>query len=604
MLKRIPGLDGLRGIAVIAVIIYHADISQLAGGFLGVDVFFVLSGFLITSLLLDEMARTSMIDRANFYIRRIRRLFPALFLVLLFSVMISGLFVIDAAYHVRRDLPWALTFVLNWSYLFFEQSYFVNISRPPLLQHLWSLSVEEQFYVIWPLALIGLAKLRVGNLSTRTKVFVTSATLAIASSWWMTHLANANGYPIPNDPSRVYFGTDTHAMGLLIGAATAALWRSDKLNLKITPDRAAAMNLFGVVSLAGLLYFFIGVSELNPWLYRGGFLVLSLTTALLIVVAAHPGLKFGNYLGNQVLTWFGDRSYGIYLWHWPIFVLLRAGVDVSWPDPVALIVKFGLVLIVSDLSYRFIELPIRKGAIGSRLQIWKAAGVPRPQARTLATAGAGALVVFVSMFGLLSAPTPSAGNMTGLGGLTAIDEDPLIEAAAIEALSEDPGASPVTAIQRQDIPTVVFGDSVVLGAREGIKTSVENVSIDAEVGRQPKVIAERIRTRRTENRLGNNVVIHMGTNGSISEGDLKTILDELTDRGRVVVVNVRVPRVWMKPNNKMINEIIAQYPNVRLANWAATSKGHKGWFAPDGVHLTKTGAGEFGLMIHQALTAP
>lgn len=604
MLKRIPGLDGLRGIAVIAVIIYHADISQLAGGFLGVDVFFVLSGFLITSLLLDEMARTSMIDRANFYIRRIRRLFPALFLVLLFSVMISGLFVIDAAYHVRRDLPWALTFVLNWSYLFFEQSYFVNISRPPLLQHLWSLSVEEQFYVIWPLALIGLAKLRVGNLSTRTKVFVTSATLAIASSWWMTHLANANGYPIPNDPSRVYFGTDTHAMGLLIGAATAALWRSDKLNLKITPDRAAAMNLFGFVSLAGLLYFFIGVSELNPWLYRGGFLVLSLTTALLIVVSAHPGLKFGSYLGNPVLTWFGDRSYGIYLWHWPIFVLLRAGVDVSWPDPVALIVKFGLVLIVSDLSYRFIELPIRKGAIGSRLQIWKAAGVPRPQARTLATAGAGALVVFVSMFGLLSAPTPSAGNMTGLGGLTAIDEDPLIEAAAIEALSEDPGASPVTAIQRQDIPTVVFGDSVVLGAREGIKTSVENVSIDAEVGRQPKVIAERIRTRRTENRLGNNVVIHMGTNGSISEGDLKTILDELTDRGRVVVVNVRVPRVWMKPNNKMINEIIAQYPNVRLADWAATSKGHKGWFAPDGVHLTKTGAGEFGLMIHQALTAP
>jgi len=604
MLKRIPGLDGLRGIAVLAVIIYHADISQLSGGFLGVDVFFVLSGFLITSLLIEELARTSNIDRANFYIRRIRRLFPALFLVLLFAVMVSGLFVLDAAYHVRRDLPWALTFVLNWSYLFFEQSYFVNISRPPLLQHLWSLSVEEQFYVIWPLALIGLAKVRVGNLSTRTKVFLTSVALALASNWWMTHLSTVNGYPIPNDPSRVYFGTDTHAMGLLIGAATAALWRSNKLNLRITPDRAAAMNLFGLASLGGLLYFFFGVSELSPWLYRGGFLALSLLTAILIVVAAHPGLKFGTFLGNPVLTWFGDRSYGIYLWHWPIFVLLRAGVDVSWPDPVALFVKFALVLVISDLSYRFVELPIRNGAIGSRLNVWKAAGVPRPQARTLISGGAAALLVFVSMFGLISAPTPSAGNMTGLGGLTAIDEDPLVAAAAVAALSEDPAATPITAIQRQTIPTVVFGDSVVLGARTGIKTAIESVSIDAEVGRQPKVIAERIRARRDENRLGNNVVIHMGTNGTISEVDLRSILDELTDRGRVVVVNDRVPRVWMKPNNKLINEVIKQYPNVRLADWAATSKGQKGWFAPDGVHLTKTGAEAFGLMISQALIAP
>ena len=604
MLKRIPGLDGLRGIAVLAVIIYHAEITQLSGGFLGVDVFFVLSGFLITSLLLDEISRTATIDRANFYIRRIRRLFPALFLVLLFAVMVSGLFVVDAAYHVRRDLPWALTFVLNWSYLFFEQSYFVNISRPPLLQHLWSLSVEEQFYVIWPLALIGLAKLRIGNLTTRTKVFFTSITLALASNWWMTHLSTVNGYPIPNDPSRVYFGTDTHAMGLLIGAATAALWRSHKLNLNITPDRAAAMNLFGLASLGGLLYFFFGVSELTPWLYRGGFLVLSLITAVLILVAAHPGLKFGQYLGNPALKWLGDRSYGIYLWHWPIFVLLRAGIDVSWPDPVALLVKFGLVLVISDLSYRFIELPIRKGAIGTRLDIWKAAGVPRPQARTLISSGAAALLVFVSMFGLISAPTPSAGNMTGLGGLTAIDEDPAPAPEPVITLTEDPSVKPVAAIKRKTIPTVVFGDSVVLGARNGIKDALGKVSIDAEVGRQPKVIAERIRKRRAEDRLGNTVVIHMGTNGTIREADLKSILDELSDRGRVVVVNDRVPRVWMKPNNKTINALVPLYPNVRLADWAATSKGHKGWFAPDGVHLTKTGAQAFGKMISEALNAP
>ncbi len=196
MIRRLPGLDGLRGIAVLAVIIYHADVSLLVGGFLGVDVFFVLSGFLITTLLINELTETNTVDRARFYMRRIRRLMPALFLVLFFSVLVSGLFVLDAAYHVRRDLPWAITFVLNWSYLFFEQSYFVNISRPPLLQHLWSLSVEEQFYVVWPIMLIALYKVKIGKISPRVKIFITSAVLAIASTAWMVHLSVSNGFPI------------------------------------------------------------------------------------------------------------------------------------------------------------------------------------------------------------------------------------------------------------------------------------------------------------------------------------------------------------------------------------------------------------------------
>ena len=369
MIRRLPGLDGLRGIAVLAVIIYHADVSLLVGGFLGVDVFFVLSGFLITTLLINELTETNTVDRARFYMRRIRRLMPALFLVLFFSVLVSGLFVLDAAYHVRRDLPWAITFVLNWSYLFFEQSYFVNISRPPLLQHLWSLSVEEQFYVVWPIMLIALYKVKIGKISPRVKIFIASAVLAIASTAWMVHLSVSNGFPIPNDPSRVYFGTDTHSMGLLVGCAAAALWRSERLNVRLTPDRAAAMNALGLLSLAGLAYFFLFVSELNEFLYRGGFLVLSILTVILVVVAAHPGLKFGSRLGNPLLKWFGDRSYGIYLWHWPIFVLMRTGIDIQWPDPVAFVVKIAIVLVIADLSYRLVEMPIRNGAIGSRLTV-------------------------------------------------------------------------------------------------------------------------------------------------------------------------------------------------------------------------------------------
>lgn len=609
MNRRLPGLDGLRGIAVLAVIIYHAEASLLVGGFLGVDVFFVLSGFLITSLLIDELARTNNVDRARFYLRRIRRLMPALFLVLFFSVLVSGLFVLDAAYHVRRDLPWAITFVLNWSYLFFEQSYFVNISRPPLLQHLWSLSIEEQFYVIWPIMLVGLYKVKIGNISPRVKIFVASAVLAIASTSWMIYLSVANGFPIPNDPSRVYFGTDTHAMGLLVGCATAALWRSEKLNERVTPDRATVMNALGLFSIAGLAYFFLFVSELNEFLYRGGFLVLSILTATLVILAAHPGLKFGTLLGNPVLKWFGDRSYGIYLWHWPIFVLMRSGIDIQWPEPLAFGVKIAIVLVVASLSYRFVEMPIRNGAIGTRLAIWRAAGVPRPQVKTLFTSAVAALVLTTSLVGMYRAPTPDAGNLTGIGGITSIDDDPVAQVIPVATSEPDQLITAQQAAEvRKEIESklapVVFGDSVVLSARDSLRSVIGKVSIDAAVSRQPKVIAERIRARRDEQRLGTAVVIHMGTNGIVREADLKPILEELSDRNRVVVVNVRVPRVWMNPTNKMISALVTQYPNVRLADWNTASKGHKGYFAPDGVHLTKTGAEVFATLIKDALEGP
>ena len=609
MIRRLPGLDGLRGIAVLAVIIYHADVSLLVGGFLGVDVFFVLSGFLITTLLINELAETNTVDRARFYIRRIRRLMPALFLVLLFSVLVSGLFVLDSAYHVRRDLPWATTFVLNWSYLFFEQSYFINISRPPLLQHLWSLSVEEQFYVIWPIILIGLYKVKIGNITPRIKIFIASMVLAIASTAWMVHLSVTNGFPIPNDPSRVYFGTDTHAMGLLVGCAAAALWRSDRLSERLTPDRATVMNGLGLFSIAGLAYFFLYVSELNEFLYRGGFLVLSILTAILVIVAAHPGLKFGKRLGNPILKWFGDRSYGIYLWHWPIFVLMRSGIDIQWPDPIAFAVKIVIVLVMADMSYRFVEIPIRQGAIGSRLSVWRTAGVPRPQARTLTTTAVTVVLLSASLVGMYRLPAPDARNLTGIGGITAIDQDPVAVFEPAEISVGDPLLNPQQAATVQDhvqakIPPVIFGDSVVLGARESLKSIMGKISIDAAVSRQPQEIAERIRTRRHERRLGPEVVIHMGTNGIVQEEDLKPILEELRDRDRVVVVNVRVPRVWMKPTNKMIKSLVAQYPNVRLADWNAASKGKKGYFAPDGVHLTKAGAKVFGALVNETLRGP
>ena len=369
------------------------------------------------------------------------------------------------------------------------------------------------------------------------------------------------------------------------------------------------MNGLGLLSLAGLAYFFLFVSELNEFLYRGGFLVLSILTAILVVVAAHPALKFGQRLGNPVLKWFGDRSYGIYLWHWPIFVLMRSGIDIQWAEPIAFLVKVAIVLAIADLSYRYVELPIRQGAIASRLSVWRAAGVPRPKARTLMTTAVTVVVLSASLVGMYRVPTPDAGNLTGIGGITAIDEDPV----AVVEPTQEPDGDPVINSQQAatvqeeiqaKIPPVVFGDSVVLGARESLKAVMGEISIDAAVSRQPETIAERIRARRDERRLGPDVVIHMGTNGIVQEEDLKPILEELRDRNRVVVVNVRVPRVWMNPTNEVIVSLVGQYPNVRLADWNAVSKGKKGYFAPDGVHLTKTGAEVFGNLVNDTLRSP
>ena len=595
MLQRIRGLDGLRGIAVIAVVLYHADRNWLRGGFLGVDIFFVLSGFLITTILMTEITATGALDRANFYTRRIRRLFPALIGLLIVSIGVAGFVVHDSAYALRRDLPWALTFVLNLSYIFFNQSYFINISRPPLLQHLWSLAIEEQFYILWPVVLLVLHKVK--RISYRTLVAVSALVMAVGSTAWMAHLAITNQYPIPNDPSRLYFGTDTHAMGLLIGCAVAAVVNIDKLNPRITPDRKALMNFVGLGSLSALIIGLIKIDEFAPQLYRGGFIVVSLVTALTIVVLIHPGLRIGKVVGNPLLAWFGDRSYGMYIWHWPIFMLLRPGIDTALSDALTQVVRIVILLVVSDLSYRFVEMPIRRGAISRVTSRWKEFGIPRPNIITGSAIATAAVVLIFAGVNVIKAPEVSASNMSAFGGITSIDEDPVVGLS-----SSDPAIPKVQPVL--DIKPVVFGDSVVLGARDQLKEVLGLISIDAQVGRQPHEIADRIEIRRAEKRLGDTVIIHMGTNGIVTEADLKPILDRLQDRKRVVVVNVRVPRVWMNPTNEMIGSIVTQYPNVRLADWNAVSKGHRGYFGPDGVHLTQTGAQEFAKLILQQMQVP
>lgn len=296
-------------------------------------------------------------------------------------------------------------------------------------------------------------------------------------------------------------------------------------------------------------------------------------------------------------------------------MLLRPGIDVSWSENINTVIRIVLVLVVAEFSYRFVEMPIRKGAIGNAINRWRATGIPRPKFIQLASFVAALTLLINASVGMYRAPAANAQNILGFGGITSIDQDPTGAPIAPSQtptpeviISIPPDADAPQPTQSQifvaNYPLVIFGDSVILSAANPLTETLGDIAIDAEIGRQPAEIAQRIELRRTEQRLGNDVVIHMGSNGAIARGDLEPILQDLSDHRRVVVVNVKVPRKWMKQSNEMINELVPLYPNVRLADWATTAQGKRKYFAPDGVHLTKSGGRALAELIQATLDAP
>ncbi|MGB8644788.1 MAG: acyltransferase family protein [Anaerolineae bacterium] len=450
----LPGLDGLRALAVLAVLLYHADLHWFQGGFLGVEIFFVISGYLITSLLLTEWQERGRIDLKAFWLRRARRLLPALFLLLAAVLTLAVLFLPGEVAGLRGDAAAALGYVTNWYLILSNKSYFEAVGRPSLLQHLWSLAVEEQFYLLWPLILTLLLKrfavrgnrpvaarqgavspkrgdvaTRPGDVSPKRLYQVLYIVLAgaIASTVLMAVL-----YSPDVDPSRVYYGTDTRAAGLLTGAALAFVWRPRQIKKQARRFNAGRLDWLGVAGLVTLLWACLGINEYAPFLYRGGFAVVSLATALVIAVAVHPRARLGKrFLAWRPLVWVGVRSYGIYLWHWPVFMLTRPQLDVALDGLPLLALRFGLTLLAAELSYRFVETPIRTGGLERAWKAWREAQGTQRQQWGLRWAGAaGAIALFIVLLGnsvvtaqppappaylaeLVSTPTPAEMPVVG-----------------------------------------------------------------------------------------------------------------------------------------------------------------------------------------------
>lgn len=610
----LPGLDGLRAIAIIGVLLYHAGIDWVPGGFLGVDVFFVLSGFLITSLILEEYDRAGRIDFKRFYIRRARRLLPAVFVLLIAVGIAVLLFYRDALSAFREDALATLLYLNNWWYIFVDQSYFESMGRPPLLKHLWSLSIEEQFYLIWPAVALLLVRRGGRPLVRRVAILV-----AVASTAWMAYLAIRGGYPVDADPSRAYFGTDSHIMGLLIGAALATVWRPGRLSASIPRGAQVLVTGIGVTMIAVIAGFYLFVGEFTPWLYRGGFLALAVFTAVLIAAATHPASPLGAVLGIGVLRYLGRRSYGIYLWHWPVFMVTRPGIDVPWSEPVAFVARLTITVAIAEVSYRLVEMPIRRGALGAAWRNARSGATRSFRAlATLSAAGLTAILAGVVAIALVLSPGEGRDAIPAdvAEAMGIANDGPLV--VSIDDEREPlpaPEESPSPTAENADAPVVVeptieeiraengsvsvLGDSVVLGARNAITDAIPGAKVDAEVSRMPGAFTGRVKKLNRRDKLANIVVLHPATNGVLTEEIMRNTLDPLRDYERVVVVNASVPRSWEKPNNRIIKDVVTDYPNVVMADWNAAADGQGDYFVSDGVHLTGAGAAAFANLIKQ-----
>ena len=594
----LPGLDGVRALAVLGVLLYHGDLTWMRGGYLGVDVFFVLSGFLITTLITEEFSRSGRIDFKRFYLARARRLLPALLLMLVVVGMLAAFVYRDSAAAFRADAVASLLYVTNWWYVISDASYFEAIGRPPFLQHLWSLAVEEQFYLIWPLLALLLLRWK-----GRRAVFYVAVGGALASTLWMAFLAITNGYPTEADPSRAYFGADSHIMGLLLSAALAMVWRPGRLSRQLTGGAQAVITLVGVIALLTVVWFFWQVGEYSNFIYRGGFLVLSAVVCVLIAAASHPGAPFGRILGSQPWRYIGQRSYGLYLWHWPIFVITRPNLDIPLDGPALFVLRFGLTFLVAELSYRYVEIPIRRGAIGAFITRWRESDPDERtylRRRVLASSGVAIAALGLIGAGLATAKPPDQAVPADVAAALGIDDggpteilidEPTASAAPSPGPSEgSSGGTTEPTPSKDGIPTnangavTAIGDSVMLGIAGQLMEKIDLAKVDAEVSRQASGVLERVERLSQKGLLAPTVIIHTGTNGVLTEDQLRSMLDILSDRERVVVVNTNVPRPWMRPNNELIASIVPDYPNAVIADWYAVSEDNPEYFVSDGTH--------------------
>jgi peptidoglycan/LPS O-acetylase OafA/YrhL len=607
---RAPGLDGVRALAVLSVLVFHEQFAAFPGGFLGVDVFFVLSGYLITDLLIAQWDRRGRLDLRGFWVRRARRLLPALAVVLV--TVTAAVAVIEPGQlgALRAALLAAVTYSSNWWQAAQHQSYFAGFGPPPPLQHLWSLAIEEQFYLAWPPILISVL------LACRSRrLRVGMAWLAAAGS----AVAMAAIYAAGQDPSRVYYGTDTHASALLIGAALALAWPLRQLRTARREDaaRADVAGLAGIVVLAWAMGHFSGS---DPVLYPAGLFIAALAAGGLVLAAATPG-SVGRMLSWAPLRWVGVRSYGIYLWHWPVIALAAAVTGQGSTSVGIWLIETAVAIMLAAASWRWIEQPIiHNGFRATVLARYRVVAESVAATRQSPSRALPAVFVVAALsvactagYGVLNAPVSnglqqqithgaqvSAATQVKHGATVAAPRAAAgrpaptpTRASTRQPARGGPGRSVHPAATRRKIPgsmVTAIGDSVMLSAASQLQERLPGIYINAQVSRQMSAGLALVQSLADSGTLRPVVVVGLGTNGTVTTGQIRQLVSMIGPHRTLVLINTFVPRPWQGADNRVLAAAARADANVVLANWYSAIEHHTDLLWDDSVHPRPSGA--------------
>jgi peptidoglycan/LPS O-acetylase OafA/YrhL len=490
-----------------------------------------------------------------------------------------GLWAPDTTQKFLRDAPFSLTGVMNWWLVFNQQDYFAASGRPSLLQHTWSLAVEAQFYLIWPLILLIVLKYLGKNLIPAAALVIaaTSGVVLMLVSFQIDAASSSN-------VSHVYFGTDTHSIGLFLGAALAVSWIPQNFNLQVTRRAQDFIDGVGIFGFVGIIATFLLINETDPTLYKIAFPLAGVFGTAILISIVHPASRFAPLLRNKVLLWIGERSYAIYLWHWVIFQISRPQVDLDGEDWALFTLRILVVLALADISLRLVELPIRSGAVA----YWfKGMRYRTPEVRKRQK-------VFVTIS--ISTTILLSSLVSTYALIDTADKNRAVK-AAIESASQ-PTQVVTSPIDKTGI--WVTGDSVILGIRHEIAARNPIALINARVGRQAQELLEVMQNDVSEVD-GSPVVFNLGNNNALTREQVVAIFEAVKTAPLRIVVNTAVPRPWRETNNDLINEVSRSYPNSYVIRWDQISMGHPEYFAPDGIHLVPAGVRAYVAAIEEYL---